>query len=252
MPSVTINEKMVFFAHCPKSGGTSIEHYLAERYPPLRLVDRKWGKKWRFCGETRRARIRSSPQHMTWEDALSVLPSKPDHVFTVVRDPVARLISEYKFHRTLRGTGRVGRLLRQLDFSTWLRVVLRAARQDPFLFDNHLRAQHEFIPESGAVVFRLEDGLEKVSVWLAGLEAGEREAGVIEHKLASRAPRRGLRPSRQDLELIARTYAADYELFGYSLPDPTTAPPDRLAPLRDAFAATLAPLIPKLYAGGYL
>jgi hypothetical protein len=42
MPYVTAAGKLIYFAHVPKAGGSSVENYLAARFGPLAMLDRNW------------------------------------------------------------------------------------------------------------------------------------------------------------------------------------------------------------------
>lgn len=251
MPSLTLDGRLIYFAHCPKAGGTSVERFMTARWEAaVGLLGWGWDRAWFRQGGERAGGIPSSPQHYVWTDAARVLPRTPDHVFAVVRDPVARMISEYRYQKTERLVGPFGRPLRALSFSTWLRVMLVLARRNPYTHDNHFRPQSAFLPETGVTVFRLEDGLEPVGDWLCGLLGGRRGAAAFPHDLKTADAAVEVRPSRQDLELIVRTYATDYRRFGYALPDLSAAPDDPHAAGRARLARALAPAIDRLYRRG--
>lgn len=210
MPSLTLDDRLIWFAHCPKAGGTSVERFLVDQFGDA-VGHLAWGwDLWWKAGGWRRARPPNSPQHLVWDDAMRTLPKEPDAVLALVRDPVARIVSEYHYQQSTRRGTRGGRWLANLPFSFWLRLMLRLARLNPYAFDNHLRSQSDFIPE-GAAVFRLEDGLEPVERWLAR-QTG-RSLAPLPHKLRSPLP--PLAPAARDQALIAHVFAADYARFGY-------------------------------------
>lgn len=189
-----------------------------------------WDLWWRRGG-WRVADPPNSPQHLIWEDACKALPRAPDAVFALVRDPMARIRSEHRYQREHRRGTWLGWGLAQLPFSLWLRLMLAMARRHPHAFDNHLRPQSDFVPES-AVVFRLEDGLEAALDWL-GIDANAPRP----HRLKGRAAHAGIAPS--DAALIGGAYAADYARFGYSSPDTRAA----ARPAVDWLAERLAPAL---------
>ena len=117
---------------------------------------------------------------------MRTLPRSPDIVFAVVRDPVARMASEYRWQRRGRRGRRLGKLLACLPFGIWLRLMLAMAARHPHAMDNHLRPQSDFIPE-GATVFRFEAGLQPVADWLSG-ETGHPEGLEMPHSLKNRQP----------------------------------------------------------------
>ncbi|MDQ2092093.1 sulfotransferase family 2 domain-containing protein [Marimonas arenosa] len=150
MPLARLGNKLVFFAHIPKTGGTSVETYLRSK-GRLALHHNRSGE-WLKC----------SPQHMQAEVYTAMFGSDFwDHAFAVIRDPVARLQSEYR-HRTRRAAARERDIA---PFDIWAPRVLRRALDDPYLLDNHLRPQAEFVCED-TTLFRLEDGLEPVFDWI--------------------------------------------------------------------------------------
>ena len=240
MPSVEIRGTLIYFAHCPKAGGTSVERFMVERWgSAVGLLGWGWDRKWAREGE-RAGEISCSPQHLVWEDARRVLPRAPDHVFTVVRDPVARMVSEYLYQAEGRLTGPAGRPVRRLGFPAWLRLMLETAGRNPFTHDNHFRAQVEFVPPDGASVFRLEDGLEPVLRWLCAV-AGEAPPEALPHDLKAGGPRRP-EPSAEDRALIQKHFRADYDRFGYPTPELAAAggdAPRGASPLTRAAAGVL-------------
>ncbi len=215
MPSLSLPDRLIWFAHCPKAGGTSVEQFMVARWGPA-VGHLHWGwDLWWRRGGWRVADPPNSPQHLTWRDALQQLPDAPDTVFAVVRDPVARMASEYRWQRHGRRGTRMGKLLSYLPFSVWLRLMLAAADRNPHSFDNHFRPQDDFVPET-ARVFRLEDGLDVVAVWLAEMAGEPLEPGEgFPHMLSTRE-RTAI--TEDDCALIGAVYAADFTRFGYSLP----------------------------------
>jgi len=245
MPLFWTRTGPVYFAHVPRTAGSNLTQYLAARFGEPGMLDRDWMRAW-ANGGWRSDSLISSPQHVTSADAARLVPGNAA-IFSVVRDPVARVISEFRF-QARRGLRR--RRLTELGFSTWLRLVLRAARRDPRVFDNHLRPQVDMVP-AGAEVFPLEAGHGPVIAWLdriAGAPAPAVQIGSDEPG-GFRGP---VAPSRQDLQLIGEFYAADYARFGYAFPEPAEHPADRLAPLRSAVALAAAPAAVRMYFRGKL
>jgi hypothetical protein len=240
MPSVEINGRLIYFAHCPKAGGTSVERFMVDRWgDSVRLLGWGWDRRWAGRGE-RAGEVPSSPQHYVWKDARRALPREPDEVFTVVRDPVTRMVSEYRYQREGRLTGLFGRPVRTLGFSTWLRLMFALAERNPYTHDNHFRSQVDFLPSEGVRVFRLEDGLRPVLAWLAGL-AEEYPPEAVPHDLKS-AREAPVVPTASDKGLIFRRFSADYRRFGYPQPDMAEARDEGGSALLGAMATMLDPL----------
>ncbi|PWE18732.1 hypothetical protein DDZ18_03830 [Marinicauda salina] len=201
MPVFEKNGRRLLYIHIPKTGGTTVEETLLAnghrmsyrrggRYGPLTLEDRERG-----C----------SPQHMhaaLLEETFD--PENFDEIFALVRHPVDRFVSQYKF---LLAAGR-----KVPDFHTWMEGVPERLRRDPFVYDNHLRPQHEFIWTSRCRVFRLEEGLDAVFAALS--EPGEKisyggEAWIrLAHDDAS-----AWRESARDH--VKSLYFDDFVSFGY-------------------------------------
>ena len=200
-----------------------------------------WDLWWRRGG-WRAACPPCSPQHLIWEDALNALPRTPDLVFALVRNPVERLVSEYRYQRHQRRGTRLGRILACLPFSLWLRVMLMVAVRNPYAFDNHLRPQSDFVPHE-AQVFALEAGLEPVLDWL-GIDTGGQQD--TPHRLKSRQAK--LSVADVDRALIEERFAADYARFGYAVSG--AAKPAR--PGIDRLAAAFAPTVAWLERRGRL
>ena len=212
MPYAIHDGRVIFFAHVPKAAGSSVEAHMEARYGPLAMLDPDWNGGVHRRQGIARTSLQTSPQHVTAFDAEQLLPQMPRVSFAVVRDPVARIASEYRFQFQ---HGVFSKRTRRTSFSLWLRSVLAACQTDPTVFDNHIRPQSDIVPED-AKVFRLEDGLEAVSVWLDEVSGAGDWPPIGRTLTTEEEP---LRVTKGDAEAIARFYATDYERFGYSAPE---------------------------------
>lgn len=195
MPTFRIGGKSVLFVHVPKTGGTTIEEVLAVE-GEMRLF------------RTLEEELPCPPQH--FHAALLDLLFRPedfDYAFLIVRNPVERLFSEYRYRGTLH-TFMPG-------FSEWLAAAFERFRDDPYHMQNHLRPQKEFLG-LGAELFRLEEGLLPVFDRLGGV-LGRDYAGA-ERTYHRESGRRHVHYRASDLDRIASFYAEDFETFGYALP----------------------------------
>ena len=187
----------------------------------------RWGKRVEFLhwgwdlwwkqGGWRKAEHPNSPQHLIWADAQPLLPKAPDAVFAVVRDPVERLASEYRWQRKGRRGTKLGRLVSRLPFPIWLRSMLEVSRLNPYAYDNHLRPQDHFVAPS-AVIFRLEDGLAPVMNWLSS-ETGATFPETPPHQLAGQGSPIDI--CDDDRRRIRAVYGVDYDRFSYVAPSGT-------------------------------
>ncbi len=227
MPLAHWNGKTIGFAHVPKAGGTSVEDYLARRFGPLSISDIN-----KRSGVARTGLIVPAT-HLSKTDLAELLPHDLTYGFAVVRDPVKRLMSEYRYQ------SKVSRMSR-LGFSTWVRVMLRAATIEPRLYENHIRPQADLVPDSFEV-FRLEDGFDKLISKLDDIAECEAPDVDVQHLNMRKSEK--IHPSRQDIALVKDFYHEDYQRFDYAVPDEADWPNDRFSRPRDWLAALLSPVL---------
>lgn len=196
MPIVEIQNKRLLFIHVPKTGGSAIERLFSEH-----------GTVAFERSDDRALDTPCIPRHYHGEP-LSRLFSQEmfDYVFMVVRDPVDRIISDYRYY-----VKRKKREKRPPNFSFWLRYRLWRARRNPWYMDNHFRPQHEF-ECLDATVFRYEDGLDECIATVAS-EVGLEIPSTLPKVNAS--PPIPVSPTTGDLEMIRRGFEGDIERFSY-------------------------------------
>lgn len=215
MPICTINLQSVLFVHIPKCGGSSIE----------RLLQRRAGAKPSYLDEGKgtyfNALRRCSPQHMHAAilDQIFVL-SRFDLIFAICREPEARVRSEYNMRFSHAGAA-------QPDINQWYVKARKMRRNNPYLYDNHLRPQVEFVVP-GSVLYRLEDGIDRIWQDLSRRLGIEDEPGeAVPHlrpivKRAHQASSDADQINDATRALILKDYAADVELW-QSLPSLSVA-----------------------------
>lgn len=205
MPIVRVQNKLLYFAHVPKCGGTAVERYLWLRFGRIAFDDQRF---YRNPPDLRWSR--TSPQHISGEALARYFPADFfDGCFAVVRNPVDRLVSEYHHLRDA-----MGRIPKSVSLSEWLQTIPATLAADRWAYDNHLRSICEMLP-SGAVWFRLEDGLEKVVAYLDGFAGNQDGPRVITPKQERNPNIPKAIPTQQDIALIERIYARDFETFRY-------------------------------------
>lgn len=217
MPIFKAGAKLVYYAHVPKCGGSAVEQYIHGRCGAIAFHDNAFMK---VAPEQRWSR--TSPQHIDTGSLGRLFPAGFfDAAFTIVRHPVARLISAYHFQLEVERT-----IPASLGFSGWLSGLAEILEEEPFVYDNHLRPMNDIVPD-GAEVFHLEHGLDGLVPWFDALLGNEAAPRAVAH-VNARGEYRGtgggakVRPDARDLELIEEIYAADFARFGYSVDD--TAP----------------------------
>jgi hypothetical protein len=226
MPIIRIGTKLVYFAHVPKCAGSSVEDYLRDRFGRLAMLDRKY-----LSVEPSDRWSRTSPQHIDWASLMRLFPEDFfAGVFAVVRHPLARAVSAYRFQAEVEGTVPSG-----TGFGAWLHAEAAARERDPHRSDNHSRPQTDFLPPEGIVdcsVFHLEHGLDALIPYFDGLAGDQAGPRAMSHANRAGAPKTGpVTPTAEDIALVADLYAADFARFGYQ-PDSMTplSPPPVLSP----------------------
>lgn len=233
MPYSKIGDKTVYFCHVPKTGGRSVELWMEQNLGNLFFMEAGWTDMWKQGGWRRRG-LGTSRQHMDWATAEAELDHVPDHVFAIIREPMDRLVSEFRFQSRHR---RKRRALTRLGFDRWCRIMFVASRLYPLVFDNHFRNQCDLVP-ARAKVFRFEDGLEAVTAWLTeispGLQPGHDLRGPEQH-----GPKRQLEITPEDKNFVEYWYAQDYDRFGFSRSNAVDKP---RIPIRDWLMGALVAL----------
>ena len=192
MPLFRYKDKVVFFIHIPKTGGSSIEHSLREAGAKRAL---HYHKRFEY--------VKCAIQHMHADLHEFFVPSTfYDESFAVVRHPVDRLFSEYRW--------RLNRQNVRREFDPWIHYHLNKYAENPYILDNHLRPQVEFIGKSTRV-FRFEDGLK------TPLEAVGRSLTLENVRLNHRNKGSDIVVSMKErtLERINTFYAEDFAQFNY-------------------------------------
>ena len=197
------------FIHIPKTGGSSFS---------AGMIEAGWREIFSIRGVHANdlSFAYCSPQHYHAEILESLFDLvRFEKIIAILRDPFARLVSEYcwQLHQGMTG----------LAPAEWISVAFRNYSDNPYLYDNHIRPQSDFILK-GATLFRLEHcGVEEALAFSAsseGIAAGNHPAGRT-----SELPGRGLHlkktignPSLYNAfsplrDLIMTFYQRDYDLL---------------------------------------
>jgi len=195
MPLIRHNDKIVFFVHIPKTGGTSVEDALTDAGASVALR----------AGSRFEGFMKTTFQHLHADIYTAAIPQEfYDYGFAIVRHPVTRLISEY-FYRKRRG-------LAKMDFDSWVNKVLDGYEKNPYILDNHLRPQVDFIAD-GIEVFHIEDGIDKPLAQVTDL-LGLTLADMNPHS-NRRKKKKGVTWTAATRDRMLAFYAADFTRFGY-------------------------------------
>lgn len=206
MPIYRINNRNILFIHVPKTGGTSVEKFLgAHAEPALHNNGRKLLRTYKDATFAPALAM----QHFHADLLEAMFPAGFfDYAFMVVRNPVTRLTSEYGHSVGL------NRLDSKLPFNIWAHALLTIAGIAPNLSNNHYRPQAEFKCFE-AEVFKFEDGVPAV------LEAVASRLGLAPPAQTPHEKRSvdvAIEMAASIKARIRKTYARDFESFGYDLP----------------------------------
>ena len=207
MPFINLSGKNVLFMHIPKTGGTTVENWLTS-FAPLHLnCEHNAGYSNTF---------RSTPQHFTSDDIRKLfVDGFFSYSFLFVRNPYDRIESEYRY---LIKMGRLKPGIKNLwsipSFNQWIQKSLKEMGRNPWIWDNHLRPQWEYIYPSSDV-FKMEDGL------LNGIKTVAPKMGVLApislpYLNQTREMDISTRWSDESRSLVQKYYARDFKEFGYT------------------------------------
>jgi len=188
-----VEDRLFYFAHIPKTGGSSVETAMRAA-GAVRALHYHKRLKYLSC----------SLQHMQAElFDIFVPPAFYEAGFCVTRYPVARLVSEYRWRQTLDHV--------KEPFDIWVRKQLKAYAKDPYILDNHIRPQHEFVGQK-IEVLRFEDRMDKVLSRVAQITglALNLDTHVRKPKVKEQ-----LTWSPETRAAALRFYHADFGAFGY-------------------------------------
>lgn len=209
MPTFSKGSKSVLYLHVPKTGGTYVEQLLIKNGFSMH----HWSSK-RVVGSIKRAE-RAPLQHMHSAMILSLFdPSKFSFVFATVREPISRLISEFRMRNPQEACQKVA--------LKWMREAIEKCRSDPFIYENHIRSQADFLVE-GTSVFKQENGFG--SNFVSDLESSigvkfKVQSTKRHMEVKSELTEIQIRScmSQHDIRELSQFYERDYEVFKYQWP----------------------------------
>lgn len=195
MPLYRNKDRILLFVHIPKTGGSAVENFLQSSSAVQALHSRQ------------RLGLKSvTPQHMHWEVIEKWIPKNfYDADFCVVRNPLSRICSEYRWQSQVRKAA-------VKDFNTWINNQLNLFEQNPYVCDNHIRPQLDFVG-NGVEVFRLEDGLAHATAY--AISSLRILANTVDIPKVAATERQLLKVTSKTIRRLQEFYKGDFEKFGY-------------------------------------
>ena len=200
MTLLRANDRLFYFAHIPKTGGSSVETALRAAGASRAL---HYHKRLKY--------LRCNLQHMHADlfDTF-VPPAFYDAGFCVTRHPVARLVSEYRWRQTLQHAS--------IPFDAWVRKQIKDYRKDPYILDNHMRPQAEFVGKK-IEILRFEDGMDQVLSRVSQITGLTLDPGT---HVRQPTIKDALTWSPETRAAALRFYDVDFATFGYDYDTPLT------------------------------
>lgn len=149
MPLFRIGSEIIYFAHVPKCGGTTIEQGLIDANLRPCLLDR-------MTSEINPLSVPLQHVDLSVLNALGIT-TLFDYSFSMIRHPVDRFVSAYR-HNQYR---------KELRFLRISKFLERLRKEDYYRgkVANHFVPASSMLPEN-AKVFLLEEGFKKPELWL--------------------------------------------------------------------------------------
>lgn len=196
-------EKTLLFIHVPKTGGTAVETFfrgvgLTGYFdPPTYMPVRPY--------------LNVPPAHYDYEVLRRLFNLDALYSFAIVRDPVKRMISQYKWSIE---KSTQAETLAKMDFSAFLAFMFDEYRRNENLAAGHFKPQVRFVGEKVSKIFKYEEGLD-VIIRRVLEDVGFQPQGELKLPVVNSSAARKVEPSAADIALIREFYAEDCKAFGY-------------------------------------
>lgn len=195
------NMRKLMYVHIPKTGGTSVEKYGKKH-------GINWGRHMKF--PTPKKKINSPYWHLPptlFNGKKS--PYNGKKLFTIVRNPYDRAISEYKYRIEIWSKKKNN--VSKKGLNNFIRNLEREIKKNKYCFDSHVIPQHEFIDEDTEVI-NLEN-IEKDFPLLMKKYNLPEEKLPKTYKTSSKVTKNDL--DEKSIEILNKIYDKDFKKFGY-------------------------------------
>lgn len=203
MPLFNNCNNLLLFIHIPKCGGSSIEALLKKNSQHMSIF---------YADE--KHEFPCNPQHFQYDLLRHLTPDiENTPSFAVVRHPLLRVISEYKYRQSLlkKKGKKSGSITREVS------NYFKDYGFDPYIHDNHIRPQIEFV-SANTRIFKLENGLQHaVNFGASVLSIGSQLNQYSEDELPTllKSAYDSLVLSGKTINQVQSFYSADFEAFRY-------------------------------------
>lgn len=200
MPIFKIDGDLVLFAHIPKTGGATVQSFF-RNYTSVHMFDDR----------PQNPDFRCSPQHFHCEQLKTLLPFDwYTYKFTIIRNPYTRLVSEYR----MRMRNKIADNVTVDPFDEWVDRAFNSYAKNPYIMDNHIRPQWQFVDDSFEI-YQFEEGVPKIINKLQKrLLLPQIKAAIPHRQKGGNLP---VSPSNETLSSIAAFYKEDFQRFNYKL-----------------------------------
>ncbi|RMC37479.1 sulfotransferase family 2 domain-containing protein [Paracoccus alkanivorans] len=193
----------IFYSHVPKTGGTYIED----------LFIKNGYKRHLWNSRPKRTGFVVSPQHFHAEIYMKIVNfGLVKWSFMTVRNPLDRLLSEFRAHP----------IPGKRKFKDWLSYISSEYSKDNYIRDNHLRPQAEFMRD-GIEFIKTDAHLSEDWAKSISLEHGLDFKYFSVDKKRNTTSKKNFALDDEDLdmaiEFCQKIYKKDFEAFGYKIED---------------------------------
>lgn len=196
------NSYNLFFIHIPKTAGTTIEKALdIQKFECL-------------YSEIRESNKRTTPQHFSLKEIEKIMGDKLNDydLFTIVRNPFDRIVSEYYHVKYNYLTTNY----KDLCFDKFVENILNMdSEKRVWIFDGHMEPQSSFLNGVNnhlVKIFKYEN-LDEVFSWLKTKTGKPLDFG--HERKSSRKYYKEYFTNQNTIQKVIEFYKKDFELFSY-------------------------------------
>jgi hypothetical protein len=193
----------LFFIHIPKCAGTTIEKALGMQKEEFFFSKNRFNTLFKV-----------SPQHFTYKNLKIICNLDKFKLFTVVRNPYDRIVSEYKYIQN--EENEYWEDFKNINFDSFIeKIFLLDELKRWCLFDSHFDLQYNFIEDGENLIklFKYEN-LQEAFDWLNSLTDStitfphERNSEKMHYSFYYKY--------KKTIDIVSEFYKKDLEYFNYS------------------------------------